>query len=355
VSFTATVSGGTAPYSFSWNFGDTTTGIGNPVSHTYPSKGSFTVTLTVTDGNGVVATASHTVVVVPLALTVHFTFSPTSPQSGQPVTFTATVSGGTTPYGFSWNFGDTMTGTGNPITHSYTVTATTTFTVTLTITDANTATATASHQVTVTPFVSALVVDFGPTTTIVGNTTFVSSITGGTSPYSCSWSFGDGTPAQTGCTPTHTYIASGTFSATLTVTDSSTPMLTSAKSHAVTVEPNPAFIRGKVKWTHHMSAGTTQTFTALVNNPTTFTTSLTVTIDVFRDTGAFVTRLTVSTTLAPGASNLNLQVSFVPADVAKYHFTATVMYSATIPAKPLPGTTMVVGLGKSKSGSFSAV
>ena len=36
---------------FSWNFGDGTTGTGKTVSHTYPA-GSFTATLTVTDGKG---------------------------------------------------------------------------------------------------------------------------------------------------------------------------------------------------------------------------------------------------------------------------------------------------------------
>src|SRR5437867_13169998 len=49
---TADVTGGTTPYTFRWNFGDgTAQGTTNPVSHSYATKGSKTVTLNVTDAN----------------------------------------------------------------------------------------------------------------------------------------------------------------------------------------------------------------------------------------------------------------------------------------------------------------
>jgi PKD repeat protein len=37
--------------SYAWNFGDGTTGLGQPVQHAYPAAGTYTVTLTVTDSN----------------------------------------------------------------------------------------------------------------------------------------------------------------------------------------------------------------------------------------------------------------------------------------------------------------
>ncbi len=51
------------PYTFSWNFGDGTTGSGNPVSHTFSSTGTYTQIVTVTDSIGNVATGKDTVLV----------------------------------------------------------------------------------------------------------------------------------------------------------------------------------------------------------------------------------------------------------------------------------------------------
>lgn len=51
VSFTGSVTGGLAPYSFSWNFGDgSATPQQNPI-HIYSSKGTYIATLTVTDAS----------------------------------------------------------------------------------------------------------------------------------------------------------------------------------------------------------------------------------------------------------------------------------------------------------------
>lgn len=51
VTFTSSVSGGTGPYTYSWNFGDGATSTAADPSHTYTSTGVFYPTLTVTDAN----------------------------------------------------------------------------------------------------------------------------------------------------------------------------------------------------------------------------------------------------------------------------------------------------------------
>ena len=52
-------------------------------------------------------------------VTVTFSSSPSTPASGQTVTFTATGSGGQSPYAFTWDLGDGSIATGNPVSHTY--------------------------------------------------------------------------------------------------------------------------------------------------------------------------------------------------------------------------------------------
>jgi len=63
VNFTATASGGTPPYSFSWNFGDGQTGIGQVAFHTFTSPGSYTVRVNVTDSLSQANSMTHPAVV----------------------------------------------------------------------------------------------------------------------------------------------------------------------------------------------------------------------------------------------------------------------------------------------------
>lgn len=95
--------------SFEWDFGDGSTGSGERVSHRYDAANTYTVLLVVTDDQGATASANQAVTVSlgqpPVA---SFTFSPTAPQAGQPVTFDASSSfdpdGSIVEY--RWNWGD---------------------------------------------------------------------------------------------------------------------------------------------------------------------------------------------------------------------------------------------------------
>ncbi len=203
VSFTGSASGGTSPYSYSWSFGDGSTGIGSSAKHTYSSAGTLTVVLTVKD-NGLpqettTSQQSITVSGAPPPLTASFAFSPSSTQAGQHVTFTASAGGGTSPFTFSWSFGDGSTGTGSPATHTYSSAGS--YTVILT--------ASAGQSVSFTAYAS-----------------------GGTSPYSYLWSYGDGS-SGTGLQVTHTYNSDGTYQVTLTVADSQGNTSTGVESVAV--------------------------------------------------------------------------------------------------------------------------
>src|SRR5213076_1406682 len=71
ISFNSTATGGTSPYTFSWNFGDSAsnvpggTSLPNTMTHTYTRAGTYTVTVNATDTNSKIGSASATVTVTP--------------------------------------------------------------------------------------------------------------------------------------------------------------------------------------------------------------------------------------------------------------------------------------------------
>src|SRR6266516_3520901 len=235
VSFTATASGGTLPYTYSWSFGDGATGTGLTTSHTYSSSGSYTVTMTVTDSAGGSAKSTQTIQVSPVsALVASFTYSPSQPLSGQSVTFTGSGSGGVSPYTFSWSFGDGGTSTSQSPSHTYTSSGS--FTVSLTAADSLGTVATISHPLTVSaPGALTTSFTFSPSAPVSGQTvTFTAAASGGTSPYSYSWNLGGTT--KTGNTATQSF-TNETYTILLTVTDSASRTATSSQSLIVLPAP----------------------------------------------------------------------------------------------------------------------
>ncbi|HHJ07504.1 MAG TPA: PKD domain-containing protein, partial [Anaerolineae bacterium] len=134
ISFT-NLSTGTAPITYTWNFGDgspsqSTGTLLLPVQHTYPKGGNYTVTLTASNRYG--DSVAHQLIALPLSPTAKFTHT-TPVFAGLPTTFT-NLTTGTLPITFTWNFGDgSLPDTGTlalPVIHTYLATGT--YTVILT-------------------------------------------------------------------------------------------------------------------------------------------------------------------------------------------------------------------------------
>jgi len=151
--FTATVTGD-VPITYTWDWGDGlppvsgVSGSGMVTgSHVYVSAGSYTATLTVTNSCGVgVDRLVVTVGCVPVS-GADFSWDPVSPATTETVTFTGTVSGGSPPVSYIWEWGDdTVGGTGNPAFHTFTISGT--YTVVMTATN-DCGVVTATHTVTV--------------------------------------------------------------------------------------------------------------------------------------------------------------------------------------------------------------
>ncbi|MFM9919167.1 PKD domain-containing protein [Lacisediminihabitans sp. H27-G8] len=217
--------------SYAWNFGDSTTGSGASPTHTYLQPGSYVVSLTVTDNRGGTNTVTHSVTVVAANVAPTAAFSSTA--SNLTASFTASASNDPdgTIASYSWDFGDSSTGSGVAPAHTYAAAGT--FTVSLTVTDNQGATNTVTHPVTVsvanvsptaafTSTVSALVATFDGSTSVDPDGSIASY----------AWNFGD-SGTSTGATPSHTYAAAGSYIVTLTVTDNSGA--TNAVTHSVTV------------------------------------------------------------------------------------------------------------------------
>lgn len=208
--------------SYEWNFGDGSDGSGVSQSHVYVQDGSYAVTLTVTDNDGLTNVATMTATVANVA--------PVVAQFAGATLFTGesySVSGSfTDPGADSWtataDYGDGSTGplalNGKAFTLSHNYTRTGTFTVIVIVSDGKW-----------TNLRSAVVkVMSKPVATIAGN--FASqegsaiamngagSIDADGTIQQYAWSFGDGSTGM-GATVSHTYAQDGSYPVTLTVTD----------------------------------------------------------------------------------------------------------------------------------------
>jgi PKD repeat protein len=132
---------------YDWDFGDGTTGTGATASHTYTRNATPSVTLTVTDNEGLTASLTQTVTVGSALPTARFT------ASCPDLTCTLDASGSSDPDGtisdYAWTFSDGGTANGVSATHDFSASGPGSYDITLTVTDNTGGTATSTQTVSV--------------------------------------------------------------------------------------------------------------------------------------------------------------------------------------------------------------
>ena len=221
----------TAAVSYSWVFGDGATANSSQINHTFSTPGTYITSLTVTNVQGQTHTTNATVTVKKVIQenkppTAVISSSTTMGNAPLTVSFDGSKSYDTEGQISScrWNFGDGTSGHGTTAGHTYKTPGS--FTATLTVTDNGGATNTTTTPVIITEQTEENLAPTANMTTTAANGTAPLEVTfdGSTSTdpeesqLTYSWNFGDGTNAQ-GSSVTHTYTNSGTFTATLTVSD----------------------------------------------------------------------------------------------------------------------------------------
>ena len=249
VSFTSTAIG-TAPFSYSWDFGDNTTGTSQNPTHTYSVPGTYTVTLTTTDATNCVFTSTKVVYLNNNSNCQAMFYA--VPDSTNPLTTHFMDISLGSPTNWKWDFGDNTTSTSQNPTHTYSQAGV--YVVCLTI-SGGPATGCQSSicdsiAVPLTP-PSGCQTIFTYVVTATNTVAFSASCNMPNAYYM--WNFGDGTTGA-GQNVTHTYLQAGTYNVCVTASGFGivcTPYCQSVSLN--TPPPNTGYVIGHI-WTTNVPA-----------------------------------------------------------------------------------------------------
>ena len=218
VAFTNSSSGGTGNLTYAWDFGDGNTSTDSDPTNPYATSGDFDVSLTVTDELGCSNTLlqSEYMTIVD-DVTIDFVANNTTVCLGNSISFIDASS--PNPTSWDWDFGDGQTSTDQYPTHLYTTPGTyeVSMTATYSATCQGTKTKTAYITVGEIPFVS-----FVPDVASSCETPFTVNFTNnsvGSGSLDYLWGFGDGNFSLDE-NPSNTYLNHGTYTLSLTATNS---------------------------------------------------------------------------------------------------------------------------------------
>lgn len=243
VTFSITVTGGSAPYQSAVTFGDGTngsipsSGASGSLLHTYLVSGSYPVGVRVTDSMGA-TTGVNTSVSVLAGPSVRAVATPTGTDVGRPIQFTeVTLLRGVVPDQYFWNWEDGSSSSSANASHAFTSAGS--HTVQLQLTDAAGGSSSSTVSVTINPL-PATGIQWSPGAPKTGAPTVLSANrTGGTAPFSYAWLLGDGTSSNAPG-PSHFYSHAGTYTVQLWLNDSAGASVHQSQSITVAAGPSPS-------------------------------------------------------------------------------------------------------------------
>ncbi|WP_276968547.1 PKD domain-containing protein, partial [Metallibacterium scheffleri] len=117
--FISTASSGTLPYNYTWYVNNIASGYGPSLDYVFSSSGTYSVKLVLTDAdqNKVSSIATITVLATP---TASFSSSYKIIDVNVPDLFVSAVSGGTSPYNYTWEINGIVVGYGSVLDHTFT-------------------------------------------------------------------------------------------------------------------------------------------------------------------------------------------------------------------------------------------
>jgi PKD repeat protein len=215
-SFTDVSIAGSLPIAtWSWTFGDGTSATGADSSHAFAAAGTYSVTLSVADVNGLAGSVTKTVTVeaaVPPTANMHVACEYLQCSFSD-----ATIAGSGDIVSRTWTFGDGTPAVIDATSGVHVFLAAGTYSIRLQVTDANGLAASSSVEVTVAPSHVAPEAAFTPSCVDLTCTFTDNSVDADGTVSAWSWSFG--TSSSTLQSPSFSFAAPGTYPVTLTVTD----------------------------------------------------------------------------------------------------------------------------------------
>jgi PKD repeat protein len=108
------------PLTYTWDYGDGSTGSGLSTSHTYNSTGQYTILFSASNEGGADSSRASVTVVRPPqpAQITSINANPNPVDAGNRVRFSSNVQGDS-PLEYSWSFGDGSSGSGSSPSHTY--------------------------------------------------------------------------------------------------------------------------------------------------------------------------------------------------------------------------------------------